>query len=84
MCFRGAALCAFENHVLDEMRDAVARRGFAARTGAHPDADGNGTNVLHRLGDNDQSVWQHFAMNYALFAHLMQWKTRMWVRTRSF
>ena len=82
--FGAAALCAFENHMLGEMRDAVARRGFASRAGAQPDAHGNGTDVLHRLGDNDQAVGQNFPMNYALFAHLMQWKTRMWVRTRSF
>jgi hypothetical protein len=36
--FGGAGLGAFENHVLDEMRDAVFRTLFDARAAADPDA----------------------------------------------
>src|SRR6202051_5098345 len=39
--FRGAALGAFENHVLDEVAQAVFIGRFAARTAANPHADGN-------------------------------------------
>ena len=54
--FSGAARGAFENHVLDEMRNAVHAGRFAARAGAQPYAHGNGVDVLHRLGDDDEPV----------------------------
>ena len=61
--FRGAPRGALENHVLDEMGNAVQAGRLAARTGAQPDAHGNGMHVLHRLGDNHEAVRQHFLLN---------------------
>src|SRR5204863_934928 len=63
--FRGAALRAFEDHVLHEMGEAIFLRNFAARTVANPDADGDGTDVRHRLGDNDETVGEHVALDVA-------------------
>src|SRR5579864_8086072 len=47
---------ALENHVLDKVRNAIEVGGFAAGAAANPNADGNGTNVRHRLGHNDETV----------------------------
>ena len=63
--FGGTALSAFENHVLEEMSEAVFGGGFAAGTIANPDADGDGADVLHRLGDDNESVGEDVAMNVA-------------------
>jgi len=54
--FGGAALGAFENHVLEEMGGAVFGGGFAAGTVANPDSNGDGADVLHSLSDNDEAV----------------------------
>ena len=42
----------FEDHVLDEMGDAIPLRVFVARTGLDPDSDRNRANVLHLLGND--------------------------------
>ena len=54
--FGRAALGAFEDHVLEEVGDAIFGGGFAAGAVADPDADGNGTDVLHGLSDDDEAV----------------------------
>ena len=61
--FGGAARRAFEDHVLDEMRDAVQLGRFAARAGAHPDAHRDGMHVLHRLGDDHEPIRQDLFLN---------------------
>ena len=59
----GAPRGALEDHVLDEMRDAVQGRRLAARTGAHPDADGHRAHVRHVLGHQHQPVRQLMPQN---------------------
>ena len=54
--FSGPAGGALEEHVLDEMRDAVLFMGFAAGAGADPDADGDRTHVGHHLGNDFDTV----------------------------
>jgi len=39
--FSGAALCAFENHVLHKMSKAILLRGFASGAVTDPNPDGN-------------------------------------------
>ena len=58
----GPAGGALEQHVLDEVRDAVLFAVFAPRTRADPDAHGDGTHVRHGLGDDAHAVCQrsHF------------------------
>jgi len=63
--FGGAALRAFEDHVFDEMGEAIFLGNFAARTVANPDADGDGANVGHRLGDDDEPVGKNVALDVA-------------------
>ena len=47
---------ALEQHVLDEVRDAVLLRRFAARAGAHPDAHRNRAHVRHGFRDHAHAV----------------------------
>ena len=54
--FGGAAFGALEDHVLEEMGDAVFGEGFAAGAVANPDANGDGADVLHGLGNDDKAV----------------------------
>ena len=54
--FGGAVLGAFEDHVLDEVGDAVRLRRLVARAGFEPNADRGRADVLHLLGDNGQAV----------------------------
>ena len=54
--FGGAAFGAFEDHVLDEMGQAVFFRDFAAGPVADPHAYRDGANMRHGLGDDDQAV----------------------------
>ena len=53
---RAAVLRALEDHVLDEVRDAVPLQVFVAGAGLDPDSDRGGANVLHLFGDEDQPV----------------------------
>ncbi len=55
--FGRAALGAFEDHVLHEMREAIFLVDFAARAVANPDPDGNGANVRHGLGNAPPDHW---------------------------
>jgi len=61
----GAALGALEDHVLEEMGEAVVGGGLGTRAGAHPDADRDGAHVGHGLGDDDEAVGQDLALDVA-------------------
>ncbi len=61
---RGRAL---EHHMFGEMRDAVVVGGFIARSGFHPDADGNGADVIHLLTQQSEAVRQNFAADITRF-----------------
>jgi len=63
--FGGAAIRTLENHVFEEVGDAVFREGFAAGAVADPDANGDRTDVLHGLGDDDKAVRKNVTMNIA-------------------
>ena len=63
--FRRAPLGALEDHVLDEVRDAVALRRFAARSRAQPDAHRNRTHVRHFFRDDHEAVRKLRAFNVA-------------------
>ena len=65
--FGGAALGAFENHVLHEMREAIFFGDFAAGAVANPDADGNGAHVGHGLGDHHEAVGQNVLLRCRAF-----------------
>src|SRR6476646_3702203 len=65
--FRGAALGAFENHVLDEMREAVFFRDLAAGAVANPNADGDGTDVGHGLGDDHEAISENMLLDVTRF-----------------
>jgi hypothetical protein len=60
--FGGAVGGALEQHMLDEVRDAVLLGIFAAGAGADPDAHGDGAHVRHGLGDHAHAIRQrgHF------------------------
>src|SRR5882762_4362895 len=66
--FSGAAFRALENHVLDEVREAVFLENFAAGTIANPNADRNGANVGHRLCEDHEAVRQNVLLNVARFS----------------
>jgi hypothetical protein len=65
--FGGAAFCALENHVFDEMREAVFFQEFAAGAVADPNADGDGADVGHGLGEDHEAVGQSVLVNVARF-----------------
>jgi hypothetical protein len=67
--FGGAALGAFEHHVLHEVREAILLDGFAARAVANPDADGNGADMPHGLGHDDEAVRKDMPLDIALFSN---------------
>ena len=50
---RGGAL---EDHVLDEVGDAVEGGGLVARAGGDPDAHGDGADVGDGFGEDEQAV----------------------------
>ena len=61
----GSGAGAFEEHVLDEMGDAVGGGLFIARAGFDPDAHGDGAEVLHAFGENGEPVGQDGAAKIA-------------------
>ena len=65
----GARLGPLEDHVLDEMGDAVQLGDFVARTGAHPDAHGDGADVLHALGEDDETAGEDSTADVAFAGH---------------
>jgi hypothetical protein len=56
---------ALEDHVLDEVRDAVLGEGFVAGAGVDPDAHGDGTDVGDGFGEDEQAVGQASPANAA-------------------
>ncbi len=62
----GARSSAFEEHVLDEVGDAVDFGGFAARAGFDPDAHGDRAQVIHALGQHDEAIRQYSAAKISL------------------
>ncbi len=52
----GAVSCALEEHVFDEVGDAVYGGVFIAGAGLDPDTHGDGAEVLHLLGEDGESV----------------------------
>ena len=52
----GAVAGALEEHVLDEVGDAVDRGVFIAGAGFDPDAHGDGAEVLHAFGEDGEPV----------------------------
>jgi hypothetical protein len=54
--FSRAAAGAFEQHVLDEMRDSAALSRFVTRSAGEPDADADRPNLRHRFGENPEPV----------------------------
>ena len=67
--FGGTAFRAFEDHVLDEMRDAVVFDSLAPRASAYPDAKADAANMRHWFGDHTEAVRQNRAVNIALIGH---------------
>src|SRR5436190_1296888 len=59
-----AVLCPFENHVLQEMRDAVLDLPLVPRADPQPNADGYGTHGGHRLGDQLEAVRKNLFLNF--------------------
>ena len=57
----GAGAGSLEDHVFDEVGDAVGFGGFAAGAGLDPDAHGDGAQMFHALGQNDEAVGQNGA-----------------------
>ncbi len=70
----GAGGGALEEHVLDEVGDAVLLRCFAARTGTDPDADRDGAHVRHGFGDDLDAVGERGGANIALPGWLRLWR----------
>ena len=65
----GARSCAFEDHVFDEVGDAVDFGRLAAGAGFDPDAHGDGTQMLHALGEDDQAIRQDSTAKISLSSH---------------
>src|SRR6266404_1531060 len=63
--FGGTAFGAFEDHVFDEMGETVFLRNFAARAVPNPDADGDGADVGHVLGNDNETVGKNVALDVA-------------------
>ena len=61
----GAGGGALEDHVLDEVGDAVEGGGLVAGAGVDPDAHGDGADVGHGLGEDEQAVGQAGAADVA-------------------
>jgi hypothetical protein len=62
-----AVLGAFEDHVLDKVRNAVGLRSLVARASLQPNADGRRADVFHLLGDDGKAVGQNLTANIANF-----------------
>src|SRR5215467_3259977 len=63
--FGGAALGALKDHVLHEVGEAVFLGDLAAGTIADPDANRDGADVRHGLGDDHQAVGEEVLLDVA-------------------
>jgi hypothetical protein len=59
--FRGPALRALEEHVLDEVGDPAVLGRLVSRTAGEPDPDRHRTNVRHRFGHETETVGERLA-----------------------
>jgi hypothetical protein len=57
---------AFEEHVLDEMRDAALLLRLVSRAACEPHPDAHGSHVRHSLGEEPKSVGQHVTNDHWL------------------
>lgn len=72
--FGGASLGALEDHMFEEMGGAVFGGGFPAGAVADPDANGDGTDVLHSLRDNHEAVGESVTIDIARVGdHKLLW-----------
>ncbi len=74
---RGAGARSFENHVFDKMRNAIGFRWLAARPGFDPHTHGNGAQMFHALGQNDQTVRQYSAFKVSFRWSLSSFRNLM-------
>ena len=68
----GAGSCPLEHHVLDEVGDAIQFGDFMARTSTHPHTHGDGSNMLHALGEDDEAAGEDAAADISFSVHF-QW-----------
>ena len=66
---RGAGFGSFEDHVLDEVGDAVKFRHFVTGASAHPDTHSDGADVLHALGEDDEAAGKDSTADVAFAGH---------------
>jgi len=66
---RRAIRGALEQHVLDEVGDAVAIRGLAPRAGGDPHAHRNRAHVRHSLGNDAQAIGERGGLGIPEGAH---------------
>src|ERR1043166_3094263 len=59
----GPGLGTLEQHMLDEMRNAVLFRRLAAGSAADPDSHRNRTDMRHGLGNHTHAIRQHGPFN---------------------
>ena len=62
---RGAGGGALEDHMFDEVGDAVAFGGLIARPAGDPNAHGEAVHVVHAFGENEQTVGEDGATDIA-------------------
>ena len=67
----GTAAGAFEDHVFDEVGDAVDCSGLGAGAGFDPGAHGDRAKVLHALSENDEAVGEDGAAKITFNAHVL-------------
>jgi hypothetical protein len=66
---RGARLGALEDHVLDKVRDAVELGNLMTGANAHPHPHGDGADMLHALGEDDETAGEDSTADIAFAGH---------------
>ncbi len=66
-----AALGALEGHMFQQMRDAVDLGRLVPGAGADPDAEGNGLDRRHMVGDHHHAVGELALLNIEGRAHAL-------------
>ena len=67
----GARAGALEDHVFDEVGDSVELGDFVTGAGAHPYTHGDGANMLHAFGEDDETVRKDSTANIAFVVHTL-------------